>query len=102
MKRRKLGRSGPEAYGTLVEQGKVCAIGCSNYDQKQLRSALDASAKGLPPECNLLDRAGFKSTLRDLCIQEDLGVITYYSLASGFLSGKFLFPFPMLTGMGLR
>lgn len=43
----------------------------------------------LQPEYNLLDRAGFESTLRDLCIREDLGVITYYSLASGFLSGKY-------------
>ncbi|RYF03886.1 MAG: aldo/keto reductase, partial [Oxalobacteraceae bacterium] len=84
-----------EAYGTLLKQGKVRAIGCSNYDPKQLRSALDASAKGLPrytvlqPEYNLLDREGFESTLRDLCVEEDLGVITYYSLASGFLSGKY-------------
>ncbi len=84
-----------EAYDTLLKQGKVRAIGCSNYDPKQLRSALDASTKGLPrytvlqPEYNLLDRGGFESTLRDLCVEEDLGVITYYSLASGFLSGKY-------------
>lgn len=84
------------AYDTLLRQGKVRAIGCSNYDKAQLRAALDAADAGrlprytvLQPEYNLLDRAGFESTLRDLCIAEDLGVITYYSLASGFLSGKY-------------
>jgi aryl-alcohol dehydrogenase-like predicted oxidoreductase len=83
------------AYDTLLKQGKVRAIGCSNYDNAQLRAALDASKTGLPrysvlqPEYNLLNRAGFESTLRDLCIEEELGVITYYSLASGFLSGKY-------------
>lgn len=84
------------AYDTLLKQGKVRAIGCSNYDNAQLRAALDAADAGklprytvLQPEYNLLDRAGFESTLRDLCIAEDLGVITYYSLASGFLSGKY-------------
>lgn len=84
------------AYDTLLRQGKVRAIGCSNYDNAQLRAALDAAHAGklpryavLQPEYNLLDRAGFESSLRDLCIAEDLGVITYYSLASGFLSGKY-------------
>jgi aryl-alcohol dehydrogenase-like predicted oxidoreductase len=84
------------AYDTLLKQGKVRAIGCSNYDKAQLRAALDAADAGklprytvLQPEYNLLDRAGFESSLRDLCIAEDLGVITYYSLASGFLSGKY-------------
>jgi aryl-alcohol dehydrogenase-like predicted oxidoreductase len=84
------------AYDTLQKQGKVRAIGCSNYDNAQLRAALDAADAGklprytvLQPEYNLLDRAGFESSLRDLCIAEDLGVITYYSLASGFLSGKY-------------
>jgi aryl-alcohol dehydrogenase-like predicted oxidoreductase len=84
------------AYDTLLKQGKVRAIGCSNYDTAQLRAALDAATAGklprytvLQPEYNLLDRAGFESSLRDLCIAEDLGVITYYSLASGFLSGKY-------------
>jgi aryl-alcohol dehydrogenase-like predicted oxidoreductase len=84
------------AYDTLLRQGKVRAIGCSNYDNAQLRAALDAADAGklprytvLQPEYNLLDRAGFESSLRDLCIAEELGVITYYSLASGFLSGKY-------------
>ncbi len=84
------------AYETLIQQGKVRAIGSSNYDAAQLRAALNVAAeKQLPryevhqPEYNLYDRAGFEGALRDLCLQEGLGVITYYSLASGFLSGKY-------------
>lgn len=84
------------AYETLIQQGKVRAIGSSNYDVAQLREALNVSAeKRLPryevfqPEYNLYHRARFEGALRDLCVQEGLGVITYYSLASGFLSGKY-------------
>jgi aryl-alcohol dehydrogenase-like predicted oxidoreductase len=84
------------AFETLIRQGKVRAIGCSNYDAEQLREALSAASEnGLPryevlePEYNLYDRTGFEGALRDLCIAEGLGVITYYSLASGFLSGKY-------------
>ncbi|MCQ4271688.1 aldo/keto reductase [Pseudomonas kuykendallii] len=83
-------------YQRLIEQGKVRAIGASNHDAGQLRQALDVSAaSGLPryatlqPEYNLYDRSGYEGALRDLAIEEDLGVITYYSLASGFLSGKY-------------
>lgn len=83
-------------YQRLIEQGKVRAIGASNHDAAQLRQALDVSrAKGLPryatlqPEYNLYDRSGYEGALRDLAIEENLGVITYYSLASGFLSGKY-------------
>ena len=84
------------AYEQLIAQGKVRAIGASNLDATQLREALAVSDRlGLPryavqqPEYNLYDRAGFESGLRDLCIAEGQGVITYYSLASGFLSGKY-------------
>ncbi len=84
------------AYQRLIEQGKVRAIGASNHDAGQLRQALDVSAaNGLPryatlqPEYNLYDRSGYEGALRDLAIEENLGVITYYSLASGFLSGKY-------------
>jgi len=83
-------------YQSLIKQGKVRAIGASNHDASQLRQALDVSAaSGLPryvtlqPEYNLYDRSGYEGALRDLAIEEDLGVITYYSLASGFLSGKY-------------
>lgn len=87
------------AYEDLIKSGKVRAIGCSNYDAKLLKSALDtAKSLNLPtyqvvePEYNLYDRSGFEGDLANLCSQEDLGVITYFSLASGFLSGKYRSP----------
>ena len=87
------------AYENLIQQGKVKAIGASNHNAAQLREALAmASKKGLPryevlePEYNLYDRSRYEGELRDLCIEEHLGVITYYSLASGFLSGKYRSP----------
>jgi aryl-alcohol dehydrogenase-like predicted oxidoreductase len=84
------------AYESLIKSGKVRAIGVSNSTPANLREALDASkAKKLPryeveqPEYNLCERGKFEGALRDLCIKEGLGVIVYYSLASGFLSGKY-------------
>ena len=84
------------AYDRLIKAGKVRAIGASNLDAGQLRAALDmAKLRGLPryevlqPEYNLYDRASYDGKLRELCMAEGLGVITYYSLASGFLSGKY-------------
>ena len=84
------------AYQKLIEAGKVRAIGASNLDAGQLRAALDiARLRDLPryevlqPEYNLYDRASFEGSLSDLCKAEGLGVITYYSLAAGFLSGKY-------------
>lgn len=72
------------------------SIGASNYGAGRLRHALGlAEEKGLPrytvlqPEYNLYDRGSFDGPLRDLCLAEDIGVIPYYSLASGFLSGKY-------------
>lgn len=84
------------AYDRLLKAGKVKAIGASNFDAVQLREALAAAKEqGLPryqvlqPEYNLYDRASYDGALRDLCIEEKLGVVTYYSLASGFLTGKY-------------
>jgi aryl-alcohol dehydrogenase-like predicted oxidoreductase len=84
------------AYRDLVQQGKVRFIGASNLDAGQLRASLDAAkAKSLPrydvlqPEYNLYDRGSFDGALRDLCLAEEIGVITYFSLAKGFLSGKY-------------
>ena len=84
------------AYGRLLKAGKVRAIGCSNFSAEQLATSLQtARAHGLPayqtlqPEYNLYDRASFDGPLRDLVMLENIGVITYYSLASGFLSGKY-------------
>jgi len=84
------------AYETLIQQGKVRAIGASNHSVPQLREALQASSReNLPryevvqPAYNLYDRDGYEGELRDLCMDEGLGVITYYGVASGFLSGKY-------------
>lgn len=84
------------AYDKLIKAGKIRAIGASNLDAQQFTASLDAAAKhGLPryetlqPEYNLYDRAKFDGSLRDLVIREQIGVITFYSLASGFLSGKY-------------
>jgi len=85
-----------EAHAGLVKAGKVRAFGASNLDAGQLQASFEAADRaGLPrygalqPEYNLYDRAGFEGPLADLCRKEDIGVITYYSLASGFLSGKY-------------
>ena len=84
------------AYEKLLEAGKVKAIGASNHDAEQLGEALAVSKEHtlpryevLQPEYNLYDRGSFDGPLRDLCIEERLGVVTYYSLASGFLTGKY-------------
>jgi aryl-alcohol dehydrogenase-like predicted oxidoreductase len=84
------------AFEQLLKEGKVRAIGGSNYDAAGLGDALAvAGGKALPrfevlqPEYNLYDRASYEGALRELCLEEGLGVITYYSLASGFLSGKY-------------
>ncbi len=84
------------AFAKLKQQGKIRAIGCSNLDASQLQASFDAAEKaGLPrydviqPEYNLYDRAPFEGPLAELCVKEDIGVITYFSLAAGFLSGKY-------------
>jgi aryl-alcohol dehydrogenase-like predicted oxidoreductase len=84
------------AYESLIRAGKVKAIGSSNSTAAGLREALDtAAARKLPryeveqPEYNLCERTKFEGPLRDLCIAEGVGAIVYYSLASGFLSGKY-------------
>jgi aryl-alcohol dehydrogenase-like predicted oxidoreductase len=84
------------AYQRLIAKGKIRWCGASNLSAPMLQSALDvAKAKGLPryevlqPEYNLMDRAGFEAGLAELCAKEEIGVITYFSLAKGFLSGKY-------------
>jgi aryl-alcohol dehydrogenase-like predicted oxidoreductase len=85
-----------EAFHRLMQQGKVRAIGASNYDAGRLREALCTSeGKGLPryqclqPHYNLYERAGFETELQATCREQNIAVIPYYSLASGFLSGKY-------------
>jgi aryl-alcohol dehydrogenase-like predicted oxidoreductase len=84
------------AYAELIKQGKVRAIGASNYTAERLAQALQVSKdNGLPsyqclqPHYNLYERASFEAGLEPLCRQAGLGVITYFSLASGFLTGKY-------------
>jgi aryl-alcohol dehydrogenase-like predicted oxidoreductase len=84
------------AYQRLIAKGKIRWCGASNYSPAQLAAALEASkANGLPryealqPEYNLYDRASFDGPLRDLCRAQEIGVVTYFSLAKGFLSGKY-------------
>jgi aryl-alcohol dehydrogenase-like predicted oxidoreductase len=84
------------AYQRLIEQGKVRAIGASNYEAPRLAEALRTSAaRKLPrydtlqPLYNLFDRAGFEKELQPLCVRESIGVIPYYALAAGFLTGKY-------------
>lgn len=84
------------AYEKLLKAGKIKSIGASNLNAQQLGESLNvAKSNNLPsyqvlqPEYNLYDRAGFNKDLRELCISENIGVVTYYSIASGFLSGKY-------------
>jgi aryl-alcohol dehydrogenase-like predicted oxidoreductase len=84
------------AYADLIKQGKVRAIGASNYTAPRLAEALETSKKlGLPryetlqPLYNLYDRAVFEDALAPLCVKEDIGVINFYALGAGFLTGKY-------------
>ncbi|OWK42328.1 aldo/keto reductase [Fimbriiglobus ruber] len=84
------------AYAELIKQGKVRAIGASNYTADRLAESLRISKQHslpayqcLQPEYNLYDRTGFEAGLEPLCRAENIGVITYFSLAAGFLTGKY-------------
>ncbi len=84
------------AFADLIGEGKVRAIGVSNHDVDRLKSALDiGKVHGLPryetlqPLYNLYDRQDFEQKFAPICRAEGLGVINYYSLASGFLTGKY-------------
>lgn len=85
-----------EAYATLIKAGKVRAIGASNLSPARLKASLDASRKhGLPryetlqPLYNLHDRAGYERDYAPIAAAEQIGVIPYYGLAAGFLTGKY-------------
>jgi aryl-alcohol dehydrogenase-like predicted oxidoreductase len=84
------------AYDKLIRGGKVRAIGASNVNAEQLGAALAVSRQQhlptyqvLQPNYSLAERSQFDGALRDLCMHEDIGVVPYYSLASGFLTGKY-------------
>jgi aryl-alcohol dehydrogenase-like predicted oxidoreductase len=85
-----------EAFAHLIKTGKVRAIGASNYTAPRLQQALEISSRqGLPrfeslqPLYNLYDRAVFERDLQPLCVAQEIGVINFYSLAAGFLTGKY-------------
>lgn len=84
------------AYAELIKQGKVKAIGASNHKAERLALALETARKhGLPeyqtlqPNYSLMDREEYENNLRPLCEKEGLGVISYFPLAGGFLTGKY-------------
>ncbi|HET7064487.1 MAG TPA: aldo/keto reductase [Rudaea sp.] len=84
------------AYARLIEQGKVRAIGASNFSAARLAESLAIAKKynlpryeSLQPEYNLVSRAGYEAELEPLARRENIGVISYYGLASGFLTGKY-------------
>jgi aryl-alcohol dehydrogenase-like predicted oxidoreductase len=85
-----------EAYARLVQQGKVRVIGCSNFTVERTQESLRASRQygwpryeSLQPHYNLYHRAEYETTLEPLASKEKLGVVPYYSLGSGFLTGKY-------------
>lgn len=84
------------AYADLIKQGKVRAIGASNYNAQRLQEALDVSKQHnlpayqtLQPLYNLYDREAYEKELETVCVANELGVINFYALASGFLTGKY-------------
>lgn len=85
-----------ETFDSLIKQGKVRAIGASNFGADRFKEALQVSKDNgfaryetLQPEYNLYDREDYEHKYESLCHENNIGVITYYSLASGFLTGKY-------------
>ena len=85
-----------EAFAQLIEAGKVRFVGASNFSPERLGAALDASARSslpryesIQPEYNLYSRQSFESGLQQLCVDNALSAIPYFSLAAGFLTGKY-------------
>ncbi|MBD8549564.1 aldo/keto reductase [Sphingomonas sp. CFBP 8764] len=101
-----------EAFGKLVDAGKVRVIGASNFHAARLKSAVDAAKTSdlpryhvLQPEYNLVSRDKFEGELQDYCVTENIGVLPYYGLASGFLTGKYRTPDDLgasVRGGGMR
>lgn len=85
-----------EAYDQLIKAGKIRWIGASNFSPERLKESLETSKRlSLPkyqtfqPEYNLYKREGFEKEIEQICTDNQLGVISYYALASGFLTGKY-------------
>jgi aryl-alcohol dehydrogenase-like predicted oxidoreductase len=85
------------AFGELIAAGKIRVLGASNFSAARLKSALDLARvdpqlpriEVLQPEYNLVSRDRFEGALQDLCVAQDISVLPYYGLASGFLTGKY-------------
>ena len=87
------------AFGKLIDAGKIRALGASNFHAARLKSANDAArAHGLPhyhvlqPEYNLISRHKFEGQLQDYCVEHNIGVVPFFGLANGFLTGKYRSP----------
>jgi aryl-alcohol dehydrogenase-like predicted oxidoreductase len=84
-----------EAYQALIDAGKVGHAACSNYTAEQLAEAIAAAGDGrahyavVEPHYNLATRNEYEGALENLCVANDLAVISFFSLASGFLTGKY-------------
>jgi aryl-alcohol dehydrogenase-like predicted oxidoreductase len=84
-----------ETFQALIDAGKVGHAAASNYTAEELREALDAAGNGraryalLEPHYNLAERSEYEGAVEDLCIKEGLGVIPFFALAAGFLTGKY-------------
>ncbi len=84
------------AFGSLIDAGKIRVLGASNFSAARLKSAVDLSRDSdlprihvLQPEYNLVSRHKFEGELQDFCVTENIAVLPYYGLASGFLTGKY-------------
>lgn len=87
------------AYADLIREGKVRTIGASNFSAERLKQSIDTSRRlklprydVLQPKYNLYDRSEYEGPLADLCNKEEIGVIPFYALANGFLTGKYRGP----------
>jgi aryl-alcohol dehydrogenase-like predicted oxidoreductase len=96
-----------EAYQQLIKEGKVRFIGASNFSAARLKESLETSQKynlpryqSLQPHYNLCERTAFETELEPVCLENNLGVINYFPLASGFLTGKYRSP--QDTGKSIR
>jgi aryl-alcohol dehydrogenase-like predicted oxidoreductase len=85
-----------EVYAQLVKEGKIRVIGASNLSGERLKKSLEASKKygyasyqSFQPQYNLYDRTDYEKEIESICLENNIGVITYFSLASGFLTGKY-------------
>lgn len=85
-----------EMFAKFIDEGKVRAIGASNFSAERLKQSLDVCEKmNLPryeciqPNYNLCDRVEFESEFQSLCVEKEIGVINYFALAAGFLTGKY-------------